>query len=758
MNDSTNVGGIYYDAEFDTSKLVSSGKKVEGIAQQTDANVQSAMGGSKKAVDNLASSLGMLVVPATISSAAVVAGFTAASTASFNQVRQVENASFALRAYEKDGDAVNTVLGQLVAYAQSDMGVLFQREELFKAASNLKGFGEATSNLNDRVQILSKGVALGMTTFDEFSQLIGRSAQQGVVTADVYDQLASRGIILDQSFRGAKVSAEQLYGELERVLPDDILTGRANTIDGLITRMQSSFRNLGGVILGVDASTSQFVQGGLGAGIVQTIGQITTFINANRQMVASVGTGIIVFGGAALASYQLVKAITTLRIAFATAAGPAGLLIGLVSALAGLFAAGVMDNFQKQMEESATGTEDFNSALSDTQNFGGQAADGIDKLGRKLADIDKQMASLERDYLESLAGIVRGHEKSIVDITKQLEDENRNYNKALSDRTFKFNEEQGKEEETHSAKVKALTTQIDFLRRYSNASNARQLSELQFALAKENSAYQVKLNERQQKYDADAAYERTTYEQRALELQTKLAEENAVLTKHAADVASIRNVQLLDEIDKLKRSTNEQRGQLNQQRIDAVTSAAQTAAGVTGAYGNLAKDIESNLKRAGSSAGDGMGKSFMDSLKRAINESWSQFWRDVYDASIFSAKGRESLKGSQKQIDQAFRDIQNKKVNSGGWATGGFTGRGGVNEVAGAVHRGEYVLPQSMVNQSTGMPDLSKFLPNNQSGITQNFTIQVSGVFATSPTEQRKIADVIVKRINESSKSRAIAT
>lgn len=39
-----------------------------------------------------------------------------------------------------------------------------------------------------------------------------------------------------------------------------------------------------------------------------------------------------------------------------------------------------------------------------------------------------------------------------------------------------------------------------------------------------------------------------------------------------------------------------------------------------------------------------------------------------------------------------------------GFAQGGFTGRGGVYDVAGPVHRGEYVIPKKDVNQSTGLP------------------------------------------------------
>ncbi len=51
-----------------------------------------------------------------------------------------------------------------------------------------------------------------------------------------------------------------------------------------------------------------------------------------------------------------------------------------------------------------------------------------------------------------------------------------------------------------------------------------------------------------------------------------------------------------------------------------------------------------------------------------------------------------------------------------GFATGGFTGRGAVNQVAGVVHRGEYVVPKKFVDQNTGMPAM---LPGG--GVTNNF-------------------------------------
>jgi tape measure domain-containing protein len=45
-----------------------------------------------------------------------------------------------------------------------------------------------------------------------------------------------------------------------------------------------------------------------------------------------------------------------------------------------------------------------------------------------------------------------------------------------------------------------------------------------------------------------------------------------------------------------------------------------------------------------------------------------------------------------------------KQLRLPGFAMGGFTGRGAANDVAGLVHKGEYVLPQQAVDQATGLP------------------------------------------------------
>lgn len=60
--------------------------------------------------------------------------------------------------------------------------------------------------------------------------------------------------------------------------------------------------------------------------------------------------------------------------------------------------------------------------------------------------------------------------------------------------------------------------------------------------------------------------------------------------------------------------------------------------------------------------------------------------------------------GSQASREAGFKIPNTPIFVEPGFASGGFTGRGGKYEPAGVVHRGEYVIPKSMVNQATGLP------------------------------------------------------
>lgn len=242
-------------------------------------NTQSGLSRMTTGLDGAASKIGSFLKG--IAGVAVTgsAGFMAMGKAAFEQVRNVENASYALKAYEKDGNAVNKVLQGLVKYAKSDTGVLFNRSDLFAAASTLKMYGQETSTLVDKVKILSKGVSLGKTSFQELSAILGRVSATGNLDAMTFDMLIERGIGLDKSLRGTKITSEELFKALDKALPDSLLEGRANTIDGALIRVQSAFRNLGMQILGVDANTNKFIEGGAGDRLMTLIRGLTEEMN-----------------------------------------------------------------------------------------------------------------------------------------------------------------------------------------------------------------------------------------------------------------------------------------------------------------------------------------------------------------------------------------------------------------------------------------------------------------------------------------------
>ncbi len=291
-------GSVIWDFDADSSKLTAginnAQNQVDDFGRQLDkANrgTQSFASQATNAFDSVSSGLGRLIIGAGTLAATGSFGFISMAKAAYDQVKAVEDASFALRAYERDGNKVNQILSQLVAYARSDLGVLFQREDLFKAAANLRGFGDAAEDVTGHVKILSKGVALGMTTFDELSQIIGRSTQAGKLTAEAYDQLAYRGIVLDASLRGAAIGADQLYKALDGAISDKVLEGRAQTIEGQLIRLQSAFRDLGSDILGVDKNTSQFAKGGLGDTLVSSLGTVRTALKDPALKSSLVGMG-----------------------------------------------------------------------------------------------------------------------------------------------------------------------------------------------------------------------------------------------------------------------------------------------------------------------------------------------------------------------------------------------------------------------------------------------------------------------------------
>lgn len=116
-----------------------------------------------------------------------------------------------------------------------------------------------------------------------------------------------------------------------------------------------------------------------------------------------------------------------------------------------------------------------------------------------------------------------------------------------------------------------------------------------------------------------------------------------------------------------------------------------------------------------------------------------------FDTSI-SGLRKLAKSGTPAQKKRASRLLKNPGLYSqssdpnAGWATGGFTGRGNASDVAGIVHKGEYVLPKPLVDQGRGMPK------NIGGATTINITVPM---MTGSANERRKVARMLIKDIQD---------
>src|SRR5690606_35362980 len=113
-------------------------------------------------------------------------------------------------------------------------------------------------------------------------------------------------------------------------------------------------------------------------------------------------------------------------------------------------------------------------------------------------------------------------------------------------------------------------------------------------------------------------------------------------------------------------------------------------------------EYEAKLKSVqGTVAKGGFAPSFDDTAyKKAARAAALQ--AQIY--SLTKALTAGSGYGPAQQSIKAEIDRLKNILNSGNYWTGGYTGRGGVSEPAGIVHRGEYVIPKKYVDQRTGLP------------------------------------------------------
>ncbi|MBV1778674.1 hypothetical protein KRR55_06050 [Paeniglutamicibacter sp. ABSL32-1] len=345
---------------------------------------------------SVADSLGGLLSKGTAVAAAGSFGIGAMAKAALDQVSAVEQATVALKAYEPNAAKVTNTLADLVKYAQSPMGVLFQRQDLFAAAQGLKIMGDNTDNLVDHVKIMSRSVGLGLSTFEGLGNVIQRVGSTGKLYADDLQFLQNAGFRLDSTLGGTTQTFESLFALLDKGIPANAMAGQADTLKGKLVTLQSGFRGLGNQFLDVDAKTSKFAKDGLGAALMTGLDSLVAFLKTPEMKdgFAKMGSGAADFTKAALPMVQdvlswfvnnsdtVAAGIAGLATAFLAAKGAAVVFaiatspLTAIAAAAAILAGGIaflqlkFDIFGKSMEAvKKTGEFLYNDFLVPVGNF-----------------------------------------------------------------------------------------------------------------------------------------------------------------------------------------------------------------------------------------------------------------------------------------------------------------------------------------------------------------------------------------------------
>lgn len=478
--------------------------------------------------------------------------------------------------------------------------------------------------------------------------------------------------------------------------------------------------------------------GGLFDVFSPVINGIAEWITNNEALVAglTVFAGILVGAGGVMAAVLLAKkAIDAIRtsltifgvVSKAATGGLVGLAVGLAAIGGGIAAASVFNDI-------ADAETEFDDTIPPTTQHLQEQGDASDKTAKKLSKLGNQLAKLTRDYERDLKQIAVKHEENLADLNKQIEEANVDYRRAIDERNAEFNVSMAKQERSHQETVNELMGQLNFLQRYNNDYNKQKLLQVQFALAEEQRLYQQETEAQQAEIDLQNQADKAKLDARLANLQSELDEELAFMDKHREDLNSVRHVILLDEIESLKERYAEQKKSYNEQIAEAAGSGKKIGDTLISEATGAIKQKRSQIDDTGRQIGHGFGDSVVGGALKSIKGGFSD------NNIIMSMLG--GIKGALVNVP-----LPGGGGGGGGWATGGFTGRGNPTEVAGVVHKGEFVVPANQVDQSTGLPK------SGTGGNTYNITV-TGGVWANSAQARREFAAIIKQAAQQTDQAR----
>jgi tape measure domain-containing protein len=599
----------------------------------------------------------------------------------FNQLKgvldvgiQFEQTQVAFETMMGSAEQGQAMLRDLYAFAAETP---FEIPGVLQSSRELLAMGVDTTNMIDTLTMLGD-IASGVGTerLGQLTLAYGQVQTATKLTGMELRQFTEAGVPLLESLADITgISAAEIKKKMEAgmIVPAELVTKALEnmTQEGgkFFELMAKQSRTLGGAVSNLkDSVTLMSAKIGTlaSSALGPLVNKVAAFIKTNGNVIISFITAAIAITTFIVVVKNAKSALTglwTIIKLIPLAMSPLFILFALLAAVLGGVVYRSMKKFMDQIGKTTDEAVKSNKAIGSSATDGlGEAAKAAEDLADKLKDISDQALKSERDFKESLAKIVQDTKANIKDLEKELSEETDAFNKENEERIADFTNTQKKLEDEHAKKVAEIQAQIDEEVGYGWLADQERLNDLRAKLMEENSEYDTQFAENKSKYEQDTSNAKTEYEKKKSELQIKLEEEKGLLERHSADVLSIQNVQLGDEIDNLKRSHAEQMAEYDKQRDAAIKSAKETTAGISASYNNLVNQIDTeSFDTMGEELGKDMGEAFKDSFK----QEFIKLWKDIKG-------GWEGIKTFFK-TGSVTGDIARLGESGGtGWNTGGI--------------------------------------------------------------------------------------
>ncbi len=632
-----------------------------------------------------------------------------------------------------------SVAGSMQVIKDSTANGLLNQADAAAAVKNLELYGYSAEQAGEMIRVLTDAAAYNRQSNYDLSEAV-RVTTEGIrmensVLSDAAgvqkniakmqeDYARSIGKTTDKLTQAEKaqavyngVMAEAGIFEGNAAQYADSLAGAQSKLNGQIETLK---QNLGGVV----AQAISPLVNGLADWLTKNqalAGGIAAFVG-----VIAGGTGLLVALSAAKKAISSIRS-TIMAMSLVTRAATGGFL----ALAAGAAAIGTAMVISDQLNKTAIATEEVADSSSDASIQLDNMSTSAQSSAKQLAKLEKQLEDLKRDYDRDLKQIAVKHQENLDSLTQQIEEANIDYRRAIDERMADFNVTLAKQERSHQETVDELMTQLNFLQRYNNDYNKQKLTDVQFALAKEEELYKRKTEAQKTEIALQNQADKAKLDAKLESLQNELNDEVEFMNKHRDILQSVRDVILEDEVESLTRRYNENVASMEEQKQEIIRIAAETA-----------NAVQEKMDKAQQST-----EKVIQTLNAVYNKT-----RDTLEVDLTKNNGITTIvrDGEIIQTDSRGKMLSKQKAYGSfksGFSSGGYTGPGPKDEVAGVVHRGEYVVPKEDVDQSTG-------LPKNSGTITQTFVFNLSGVLATSQQAKRELAEELKRAFDQTNQAR----